>query len=236
MGKTLAVCSGRGGEGKTTVALSVAVGAAKKGLSVILLDASGAGRTSDLILGMESVIALDMADVAVGEATIHAALYPISRYPGLHLACSSLTDEAGISSISSAILILQSLCDLLVIDLPAGITELGHGVLCDQDAMIMVLKPEEASLRSCERLVSRLYHGGAPVYYVLNHVSRELRKQRVQMEPEAIQMVLDCTFIAQIPDDRSIPLGAAKGKPAIECDGPAWKTLSRLTEDVIHAS
>ena len=66
MSRIWAVCSGSGGVGKTTIALALAVGAARAGRRVILLDASGAARSADLILGMESVMVLDLADVSGG--------------------------------------------------------------------------------------------------------------------------------------------------------------------------
>ena len=64
MAKIFAVCSGCGGVGKTTVALSLAVSAAKRGNRTILLDASGVSRACDLALGLENIVVLDMADVA----------------------------------------------------------------------------------------------------------------------------------------------------------------------------
>jgi len=64
MAKIYAVCSGCGGVGKTMIALSLAVSAAKRGKRTILLDASGVSRACDLALGLENVVVLDMADVA----------------------------------------------------------------------------------------------------------------------------------------------------------------------------
>ena len=64
MAKIFAVCSGCGGVGKTTVALSLAASAAKRGKRTILLDASGVSRACDLALGLENIVVLDMADVA----------------------------------------------------------------------------------------------------------------------------------------------------------------------------
>ena len=62
MGRIWAVSSGNGGVGKSTIALSLAAGAAKKGKKTILLDASGLSRSCDLILGLESVVVLDMLE------------------------------------------------------------------------------------------------------------------------------------------------------------------------------
>ena len=75
MGKIWAVCSGSGGVGKSTIALSLAVGAAKAEKKTILLDASGISRSCDLTLGLESIVVLDMVDVIARQADINAALY-----------------------------------------------------------------------------------------------------------------------------------------------------------------
>ena len=75
MAKIYAVCSGCGGVGKTMIALSLAVSAAKRGKRTILLDASGVSRACDLALGLENVVVLDMADVANRQAGLEAALY-----------------------------------------------------------------------------------------------------------------------------------------------------------------
>ena len=233
MGKSIAVCSGCGGVGKTTVALSVAVGAAKRGKKTILLDASGISRSADLILGMESVITLDLADVAAGQATISSALYPVKRYDGLSVACASLYDGMSIRGLSSLVLILQSMCEVLVIDMPAGEISLGRGVLCSGDTILMVLKPDDRSLRACERLMGHISRNDAEICCVLNYTSRDLLKRGIHYSTDSVQMILDQPVIGQIPEDRSIAAGAKKGKPAIECDGSVRLPLTRMVDELL---
>ena len=109
MGKIWAVCSGSGGVGKSTLALSLAVGAAKAGKKTILLDASGISRSCDLTLGLESIVVLDMVDVIARQADIQAALYRVPRHDGLRFACASLHEGVPVSEIST---IKPALCAL----------------------------------------------------------------------------------------------------------------------------
>ena len=81
MGKIWAVCSGSGGVGKTTLALALAIGAAQHGKRTILLDASGVSRSCDLLLGLESVITIDLGDVLSQQMDIAGAC------PGCSLCC-----------------------------------------------------------------------------------------------------------------------------------------------------
>ena len=90
MAKIYAVSSGKGGVGKSTIALSLAVAAAKRGKRTILLDASGISRSCDLALGMESVVVLDLADVCCQQISLESTLYQVPQYENLSFVCASL--------------------------------------------------------------------------------------------------------------------------------------------------
>ena len=129
MAKIYAVCSGCGGVGKTMIALSLAVSAAKRGKRTILLDASGVSRACDLALGLENVVVLDMADVANRQAGLEAALYKAPKYENLRFACASLYDDVPVTELTSTMLALHSLCDVLVIDCQTGHFAMGRELL-----------------------------------------------------------------------------------------------------------
>ena len=81
---------------------------------------SGERRACDLGLGLENIVVLDMADVANRQAGIEAALYKAPRYENLRFACASLYDDVSIMELTSTLLALHSLCDVLVIDCQTG--------------------------------------------------------------------------------------------------------------------
>lgn len=87
MGRIWTVCSGSGGVGKPPSRCRWLWAAAKAGKQTVLLDASGISRSCDLILGMESVVVLDMVDVIGQEADLRAALYRVPQYDHLCFAC-----------------------------------------------------------------------------------------------------------------------------------------------------
>lgn len=235
MGKIWTVCSGSGGTGKSMIALSLAAGAAKEGKQTILLDASGISRSCDMILGMESMIVLDMADVISQQVTIESALYPVSRYPGLRFACASLYTGIACSEYAGIILALQSLCDILVVDLPTGQADLGMGILRNGDERLVISRPDDISMRACERMLLRIERDNVSSSLVINRTSRERIRRKLQHTTEAVQGVLDYPVIASIPEDPSIPACEKKGRAAIECDGPAWNVLKELLHALLSA-
>jgi len=233
MGKIWAVCSGSGGVGKTTVALSIAVGASKAGRKTIFLDASCTSRSSDLVLQMENVVVLDMLSVLHEQVDISSSLYPVPRYENLYFACASFSESITISEMSAIIVALHSMCDILVIDLPTGHVQLGRGIMQSGDERLFVLRPEDASIRTTELLLTRCQGESASSVLVINHLSRERIKHKTQYAKEVVQNLLDCPAIAAIPEDASIPECELNGRSAIECDGPAWSILSSLTNTLL---
>lgn len=234
MGKIWTVCSGSGGVGKTTIALSMAVGAAKAGKKTILLDASGAARSFDLILGLESVLILDMKDVLRGQLRMDTALYDVPQYPNLTLACASLYDQTPVSELSGMILALHSMCDILVVDMPTGQCTLGRGVMRSGDERLFITRPDNASIRSTERLIMQNQETeGVYSSLIINRMSRERIKRKTQYPQNTVENLLDMPSLACIPDDPSIPECECSARAAIECNGPAWTALSKLSSALL---
>ncbi|MBQ7887794.1 MAG: P-loop NTPase [Clostridia bacterium] len=233
MGKIWTVCSGSGGVGKTTIALSMAVGAAKAGKKTILLDASGASRSCDLILGLESVLTLDMKDVLRDQIRMDAALYPAAQYANLSIACASLYDQTPVSELSGMILALHSLCDILVIDMPTGQCTLGRGVMRAGDERLLVTRPDNASIRAAERMMLSRAADEASNSLIINRISRDRVKRKTQYPQSTVENLLDMPALACIPEDPSIPECECSARAAIECNGPAWTVLSNLSKALL---
>lgn len=212
MGRTWAVASGSGGAGKTTIALSLAIGAAHKGNRTILLDASGVSRSCDILLGMESIMAIDMADVLLQQTEIQAALYPVPRHENLRIANVSLCESIPVSELSGVILALQSMCDTLVIDLPTGQIPVSPGILTEHDEVLFVVRPDDASVRSTEKVMQQVRGHAAGFSLILNHVRRDRVKKGLQYGKDDVAMLLDCPVIGVIAEDDSLLSGREQGK------------------------
>ncbi len=226
MGRIITVSSGSGGIGKSTVALALAVQAAKRGKNTVLLDASGVSRSCDLVLGLESVVTLDMVDVLHQQADIYSALCVVPNCEYLHFACASLYDDIPIAELSSILLVLQSLSDLLVIDLPTGQMNLGEGLLKAEDAQIIIARPDGASIRSAERTMFKATDRTAERYLIVNRTSSAKQRKNMQYDAQTASMVLDCPLLGCIPEDDNLTGQPRKGR----CDSPAEKALSDIAD------
>lgn len=236
MGKIWAVCSGSGGVGKSMIALSLAVGAARAGRKVILLDTSGISRSCDLTLRMESVVTLDMLDVLRNQVSMESALYGVAQVPGLRLACASLYDDVSVSELSGMTLALHSLCEILVVDLPTGQASLGRGVMRAGDELLLVTRPDDASIRAAERLMTRCAGEPAASSLIINRVSAERVRKKTQYAQSTVENLLDRAALACVPEDAGIPACEQRGRAAIECDGPARPALKGLVKALLSGA
>ena len=228
MGKIFMICSGSGGTGKSTVALALAVRFAQAGKQTILLDASGASRSCDLMLGMESIVSLDMVDVIRQQASAEAALYTVPDCDHLRFGCASLYDDVPLSELSAALLVIHSLCDVLIVDLPTGEIDLGEGLLGREDARLIVCRPDDASIRSAERLMLRITDRKPDMRLVVNRVNASRVRRGLQYDASTVEAVLDCPLLASIPEDETLSDCPSHGKTVLACGGSANKALSAM--------
>lgn len=204
MGKIVSVCSGSGGVGKSTIAVLLAREAAKSGKNTVLLDASGIARSGDLMLGMESVVVLDMMDVVSRRTALENALYRVPGVPHLRFACASLYDGIGLGELSGVLLALRTMCDLVIVDLPCGASSVNAGVLDDHDAFVMVTRPDDASIRSLERLRQLMTVQSAACILAINRFDKALVKRGQQYEAAAVEMILDMPAACVIPEEECL--------------------------------
>ncbi len=234
MGKIVAVGSGCGGVGKSTIALSVAVCAARHGKHTVLLDASGASRSCDLMLGLESIVVLDMLDVVRQQSSIRNALYPVPGHRNLEFACASLYEGTPVSELSGILLALRAMSDLLVIDLPTGPIAMSEGILDENDAILLVTRPDDISIRALERTMSVMPSGSAARHLVINRANATLVKKKAQYAAANVEMILDMPTSGVITEDESISSGIGGGKPAAECSLRARGEFEKLLKNVLQ--
>lgn len=236
MGRIFAVCSGSGGVGKSMIALSLAAGAAKAGYETILLDASGLARSCDLVLEMESVVVLDMMDILREQVSISSALYDVPRRDHLRFACASLYDNMPASDLSGVVLALQTLCDILVIDLASGESDPGQGIMKCGDERLIVTRPDDASMRAAERLMMHSPCDMAASSLIINRMNKERIKRKTQYDSNTVEQVLDRIAVACIPEDPSIADAEKRGRPAIESEGPSKAVLHALVKKLLNGT
>ena len=170
--RILAVASGKGGVGKSTVAANVAVALAGRGLRIGLLDADIYGPSVPTLLGVSGRAGLVDNRLqpmhAHGIATLSMGLMTdpdramIWRGP---MAASAMTQMVELADWGEL--------DLLVIDLPPGTgdIQLTMAQKIKPDAAIVVSTPQDLALIDARRAISMFEQVGVPVLGIVENMS-----------------------------------------------------------------
>lgn len=158
----IAFASGKGGVGKTCLAIGLAQALAESGARVALVDGDLGLANVDVQLGLNP--ARDLGDVLAGRCTAWAALLP---HPGGFAVLPGRSGSAALAALDGAGLLgfdatLRALpLDWLVLDLGAGIGTAQRGLAAMADLLIVVATEEPTSLTDAYAVL-KLHRRDAP--------------------------------------------------------------------------
>lgn len=239
----IAVSSGKGGVGKSTVAVNLAVSLAKDGAKVGLMDADVYGPNVPLMLGA----GYDQPEVADGKLVpieAHgiklismAVLVPpdkpmILRGPMLHGVVRQFLTDVNWGEL-----------DYLVVDMPPGTgdVQLSLAQLVPVQGAILVTTPQEVSLADVRRAVKMFEQVAIPVLGVIENMSYFIAPDtgiRYNIFGEGGGQRLadeyDLNFLGQVPLGLEVREGGDRGVPVVVSapDSSQAKAFHTVAEEV----
>ena len=85
MAQTIAIASGKGGAGKSTVTANLGALLSRDGFRTLIIDADIGLRAQDALLGLENRVVYDLVDLIDGGCLPEEAVLPCESWPGLFL-------------------------------------------------------------------------------------------------------------------------------------------------------
>ncbi len=224
MARKIVVTSGKGGVGKTTVAVNLAARLAQKGQRVILCDADFGLNNVDVAAGVEHLVSYDIVDVIEGRCRAKQALVKHPLYGNLFVLTSSHSAPERYVSPQAVKVVLDALApqfDFIFIDCPAGIDEGFHRAVATADEAIVVTTPSISALRDADKVITVLKS------YRLNELSVVLNKVRGELLMDGA-----CLSPDEIAELLKLPIGGILPEEYGICEGdistihPAFKLLA----------
>ncbi len=208
MARKIVVTSGKGGVGKTTVAVHLAAQLAKKGQRVLLCDGDFGLNNVDICAGVEGLVTYDVVDVIEGRCRAKQALVKHPLYPNFFILTSARAAPERYISPQAVKVVLDGLAplfDFILIDCPAGIDEGFHRAVATANEAIVVTSPHISALRDADKVITLLksYELNA-LSVVVNKVRGDLLLSGGCLSPKQILELLKLPILGVLPDEYSI--------------------------------
>lgn len=242
---TLAIASGKGGVGKTTIAVNLAIALAQAGARVGLMDADIYGPNIPIMVGInkppqtigERIIPLEAYGVKLMSMgfLVPSDQAVIWRGPMLHKAIRQFLTDVEWGEL-----------DYLVIDLPPGTgdAQISLAQSVPLTGGVVVATPQEVALADVVKGITMFRRLDIPVLGVVENMSYFICphcSQRTDIfahgGAEQLAQELGVPFLAAIPLDVAIRQGGDTGKPvtALNPDSPYALPFKRLAQGVAAA-
>ncbi|MCB9884217.1 MAG: AAA family ATPase [Planctomycetes bacterium] len=227
----IAVAGAKGGVGKTTLAVNLAILLAKSGRRVLLVDADPGCGNVGVHLRLAGNLHLD--DVVDGRCAPREAVLPGPGGIGVLATCSGQTTFAEGERMQRAIAAIEAAgrdYDLIVCDTGAGIGPATTTILERADLVLSVTTPDVASLTDAYALCKVLHLRGRPQpRLVVNRVRSRDEAMRTAGKLSAVVGKFlggACTLAGWVGHDDELSRSVAAQRP-VGIDGHA-----KVTEDL----
>lgn len=217
MGELIAVLSGKGGTGKTSVCAGICTALARDGFSVLAIDCDMGLQNLDISLGMSDCGALSFVDVSEGGYELgQAAKHPqFEKLSFLTAPVSLSADSINRNAFRAMVKTARRSFDYVFLDAPAGIDAGFELAARHAQRILLVTGADPGAVRDAARAGQKLeLMGKTDVRLVVNRVSKRLFSGM----STTVDDIMDQTglpLIGIVPEDPNVILAAALEQPLI---------------------
>ena len=218
MGELIAVVSGKGGTGKTSVCAGIATALAESGKRVLCVDCDVGLRNLDISLGMSDCGGLSFLDVSeFGYELENAPHHPI--YDNLSFLTAPMNRSPEDINTESFLALFQRArerFDYIFLDAPAGV-DAGFRLVCAAaDSFLVVTGAGPAAVRDAARVGELLELAGKTnAKLIVNRVDKDLLST-VRLTIDDVMDTAGLPLLGIVLEDCHVTLAAAFGLPLLK--------------------
>lgn len=232
--RRICIASGKGGVGKTVIALNLGLALGKSGKDVILLDADLDMANLEVVLDMQGR-PITLQDVMKEEADIEDAIYSIEGQEARVVPAGISPNEFRRMDPDKFERVMDDLskeCDIILVDAPAGIGKDTISCFNACQETLLVATPETISAIDASKAKTVSEKMGSPVKGV---VMNRVPEKRYGMNNKEITALLNTPVISEIKEDPKIRKAVEEKKPVIDYypEHQFTKEIKDLTQQLI---
>jgi len=241
--RAIAVASGKGGVGKSSLALNLAIELSRLHTRVGLLDASLSLGTIDLLCGLNGY--WNLGHVISGARRLDDIVLPgpagVRIVPGVgELDESNNRPPSARKDLQDQLSGLEAECDFLVVDTSGGLQRFVRQLLAAADCVLVVTTPEPTAIANAYATIKTLGNNASPrVELVVNRVDGARQARAILDRLRRTTNVFlegDIEAAGWIPEDPHVAAAVADRLPlALDApDSPAARAIQQIARRLFY--
>lgn len=246
--RVITVTSGKGGVGKTSISINLAIQMARLGKKVVVFDADFGLANIEVMLGVRPQYNLadmmfhgkDLADIITqGEEGISF----ISGGSGIQELASMNREQ--VMFLTNRLITLDKYADIVIVDTGAGISDSVLEFVLASTEVLLVATPEPTSITDAYALLKALNRKeefvkeDTSIKMISNRVKSAAEGQNLYEKMSVVSekfLNIPITYLGQVPLDEQISKAVMRQKPVsvINPDAPSAKAIKQIAETLLE--
>ena len=215
--RTVLICSGKGGVGKTTLTANLGIALASQGMRTAVLDADFGLRNLDLLLGLENRIVYTAQEVLAGNCRLEQAMVKHKQEPNLALLPAGnprMLEWLKPEDMKTIVGLIKPHFDIVLIDAPAGIEGGFQNAAAAAEEAIVVTTPEVSAVRDADRVIGLLNTRQVePIQLLLNRVRPKMMASQEMLGVTDVTDILALPLLGLVFEDEQVIVSTNRGEP-----------------------
>ena len=230
--KLIAITSGKGGTGKSSISYGIGYTLAKQGNRTLIIELDFGLRCLDIMFGMEGTVKYDLGNVLKNNMQV---LDAVSRVPGvsnLEILCApkdpfmTVTAEQVVNICRG----VRKYYDFIIIDTGAGISSHVFDIVEQANLILVVTTPDPICIRDATMMSDEFYQrGNKRQRLIINKVSEEVIKSKMIRNLDEIIDAVGIQLLGVIPDDNMLKEATGKGMK-LPVEAPSLEALDAISK------
>lgn len=233
MGRLIAITSGKGGVGKSSVSVQLATALSGMGHTVLLVDLDAGMRCLDLMLNLSDKLIFDLNDVLSEDKTIEEAILTDPKRNGLSFLAAPLKGKINAEKLRSFVTKATNSFDFVMLDFPAGGVDELYNALPRYTEALVVCNADAVSLRDASLIGKDLSKLGLmSIRLVLNRVSFDTMRRGITANIDEAIDRCSVRLIGVIPQSMDLYMACCSGEP-VSKKSRVYKAFERIAKRLL---